>query len=459
MPVAYRLSEPETQTGIGWLFPTATGLGIGVWIGLGLGFGLARGRRSALVGSVVGLVLMSVPLWAATLGPDRAAALGASAAVLVSGLLPRYAATAAGLTGLDDQVVEGRHRLRAEVQASVDRAYAALTWSTFGVASGIAVAAGVLLAAADPWAVGVGIAVLLVIALRTRVFPLAAQQMALWLAVVGAGVLGLVSGQPGLDSAAAHSRAGRRGPADHGPGAGPAARPPAGPAAQPGRRGRAAGGDRAAAAAARAVRGVRESCSRGSGHDRHHRRAPAAGRDRRGRTHPPHPSPSDRRDGLDPGERDVDHRSGADRRIRPPSLGRRGRDRRWRSTVVPARPDAIRQSRRLPGQPGRAGRRRRGDRGGRRVPRLRWSSPWSRSSRSAGWPAPGCAGAIRCRPWSSVTSRRCGWPSGTGPPGCRTRTGSLTCALAAALMRAEPVDGPSSGSGRMRPAQARRGGT
>jgi hypothetical protein len=139
-----------------------------------------------------------VPLWAATLGPYRAAALGAGAAVLVSGLLPRYAATAAGLTGLDDQVVEGRRRLRAEVQSSVDRAYAALTWSTFGVASGIAVAAGVLLASADPWAVGVGFAVLLGIALRTRVFPLAAQQMALWLAVVAAAVLGLVE-QPGLD--------------------------------------------------------------------------------------------------------------------------------------------------------------------------------------------------------------------------------------------------------------------
>ena len=198
VPVAYRLSEPETQTGIGWLFPTATGLGIGVWVGLGLGFGLAPGRRSALVGSVVGLVLMSVPLWASTLGPDRAAALGASIAVLVSGLLPRYAATAAGLTGLDDQVVEGRRRLRTEVQTSVDRAYAALTWSTFGVASGIVVAAGVLLAAGNPWAVAVGVAVVLVIALRTRVFPLAAQQMALWLAVLGAGVLGLV-GQPGLD--------------------------------------------------------------------------------------------------------------------------------------------------------------------------------------------------------------------------------------------------------------------
>ena len=198
VPSAYRLSEPETQTGIGWLFPTATGLGIGVWLGLGLGFGLARGRRPALVGSALGLVLVSGPLWASTLGPDRAAALGAGAAVLVSGLLPRYAATAAGLTGLDDQVVEGRRRLRAEVQASVDRAYAALTWSTFGVASGVAVAAGVLLASGDPWAVGMGGAVLLVVALRTRVFPLAAQQMALWLAVAAAAVLGLV-GQPDLD--------------------------------------------------------------------------------------------------------------------------------------------------------------------------------------------------------------------------------------------------------------------
>ena len=146
---------------------------------------------------MVGLVLMSVPLWASTLGPDRAAALGASIAVLVSGLLPRYAATAAGLTGLDDQVVEGRRRLGTEVQTSVDRAYAALTWSTFGVASGIVVAAGVLLAAGNPWAVAVGVAVVLVIALCTRVFPLAAQQMALWLAVLGAGVLGLVRGSRG----------------------------------------------------------------------------------------------------------------------------------------------------------------------------------------------------------------------------------------------------------------------
>ena len=54
-----------------------------------------------------------------------------------------------------------------------------------------------LLASDDLWAVGVGFVVITVTALRTRAFPLAVQQMALWSAVL-AGLLGGLLGQPQL---------------------------------------------------------------------------------------------------------------------------------------------------------------------------------------------------------------------------------------------------------------------
>jgi hypothetical protein len=116
----------------------------------------------------------------------RASAVAAAVAVVVCGLLPRYAVSAGGLTRLDDRVVAGQLRHRTEVQRTIDRAYASLTWSAFGVAGALVGPAGVLLVAADPWAFGLGIAVTAVTALRTRGFPLAAQQAALWGAVAAA---------------------------------------------------------------------------------------------------------------------------------------------------------------------------------------------------------------------------------------------------------------------------------
>jgi hypothetical protein len=58
-----------------------------------------------------------------------------------------------------------------------------------------------LLSADDLWTVGVGLAVIIVSALRTRAFPLATQQMALWLAVL-AGLLGGLLGQPRINGPA-----------------------------------------------------------------------------------------------------------------------------------------------------------------------------------------------------------------------------------------------------------------
>jgi hypothetical protein len=117
---------------------------------------------------------------------------------VVCGVLPRLALAASGLTGLDDQVVEGHPRRRDEVWLTVNDAYRLLSWITFAVALPIALTAAWLLASNDLWAVGVGLVVIMVSALRTRAFPLAVQQMALWFAVL-AGLLGGLLGQPRLD--------------------------------------------------------------------------------------------------------------------------------------------------------------------------------------------------------------------------------------------------------------------
>jgi type VII secretion integral membrane protein EccD len=172
------------------------------WICLGLGFGLGLRSRPAWFGGLVGVPLSALPLIMVTLGVPvaEAAAVTAAVAVVVCGVLPRLALAASGLTGLDDQVLEGHPRRRDEVSLTVNDAYRLLSWVAFAVAVPIAVGSALLLASDDLWAVGVGGVVIMVTALRTRAFPLAVQQMALWFAAL-VGVLGGLLGQPGLRSA------------------------------------------------------------------------------------------------------------------------------------------------------------------------------------------------------------------------------------------------------------------
>jgi hypothetical protein len=148
-----------------------------------------------LAGSLVGLLTTGVPVVVSSSGPVRAAAIAATAAVVVCGLLPRYAAGAGGLTRMDDRMVAGELRRRDDVQRTIDQAYASLTWSAAGVAIAVIGPVGLLLVSADPWALGLGLAVTAVTALRTRGFPLAAQQVALWGAVAAAVAQGLI-GRP-----------------------------------------------------------------------------------------------------------------------------------------------------------------------------------------------------------------------------------------------------------------------
>jgi type VII secretion integral membrane protein EccD len=165
------------------------------WICLGIGHGQGLRSRPAWLGSLVGVPISALPLIMVALGSaaEQAAAVTATVSVVICGVLPRLALAASGLTGLDDQVVEGHPRRRDDVSLTVNEAYRLLSWVTFAVAIPIAVTSAVLLASKDLWTVGVGMAVIIVSALRTRAFPLAVQQTALWFAVlVGllAGVLG-----------------------------------------------------------------------------------------------------------------------------------------------------------------------------------------------------------------------------------------------------------------------------
>ncbi|CAN5550403.1 hypothetical protein BH10ACT7_BH10ACT7_06030 [soil metagenome] len=171
------------------------------WLAIGAGIGVGLWNRAALWGSIIGIVLAALPLLLLITGMSvlGVVSITAVAAVVACGLLPWYAMSASGLTGLDDQVLEGRLRRRDEVLVTVSSAYATMTWAAFAVAVPIALTAIVLLSSDNPWAVGLGAAVVAVTALRTRAFPLTAQVMALWAAVGAAVIVGLVR-QPSLSA-------------------------------------------------------------------------------------------------------------------------------------------------------------------------------------------------------------------------------------------------------------------
>ncbi len=177
-----------------WL-PVAAAL---VWAVLGFGVGFGLGRRPAVPGSVVGagLALLPIALSVLRLGPEQLLAVTAAAATVICGLLPWYALSASGLTGLDDQVLAGRPSRRRHVLRTVDEAYRSLSWSAVAVALPLGASAALLVSLEQPFAVALGVAVTVLIALRTRAFPLIIQQVPLCLAAVAATVTGILARGP-----------------------------------------------------------------------------------------------------------------------------------------------------------------------------------------------------------------------------------------------------------------------
>jgi hypothetical protein len=177
-----------------WLVVTAAI----VWAVLGFTVGAGLQLRPAVSGSVVGVGLALVPMLLAAwgLGTDEILAVSAVAAAVVCGLLPWYALSASGLTGLDDQVLAGRPSRRRHVLQTVDEAYRTMSWSVLAVALPLGLTATMLVRSADPWAVVLGLSVTVLTALRTRAFPLTMQQLPLCLAAVTATLVAVLARQP-----------------------------------------------------------------------------------------------------------------------------------------------------------------------------------------------------------------------------------------------------------------------
>lgn len=158
------------------------------WLAIGAGFGIALRLRAALWGSAVGLLASALPLillWSG-MPAEGAAAISGVVTVFGLGLLPWYAMSASGLTGLDDQVIEGAFTQRDRVQCTLAQAYSTLGWSTVALALPIAVSIVALFSSTSAWSLWLGLAITLVTLLRTRAFPLAGQAAVLWAASIAA---------------------------------------------------------------------------------------------------------------------------------------------------------------------------------------------------------------------------------------------------------------------------------
>ncbi|MEE6281243.1 EsaB/YukD family protein [Georgenia sp. MJ170] len=163
---------------------------VALWVVLGAGIGVGRASRGALTGAVAGIALTLLALALDNLLPTvEANAVVATVTALAAGLLPWYAMTSSGLTGLDDQALDGDPPATGQVRRSITDAYRVLTWSTVAVAITAAWATAGLLTSHSDAAVVLGLLTVLVLALRTRSLPLRAQVVALWAAVLFAVIV------------------------------------------------------------------------------------------------------------------------------------------------------------------------------------------------------------------------------------------------------------------------------
>ncbi len=163
------------------------------WVALGAGIGVGRRDRGALAGALAGALLTGLHLaLGALVDAVHADTAVAVVAVVACGLLPWWAMTTSGLTGLDDAALDGVAPRRTRVRTTLDEAYRGLTWSAVAVAVAVAVSCTGLVASGDDGATLLAGIVLAVVALRTRSLPLRTQAVALWVAVVIPLVVGVL---------------------------------------------------------------------------------------------------------------------------------------------------------------------------------------------------------------------------------------------------------------------------
>ena len=150
----------------------------GLVLSLGLTSGLGRG---GLAGGGVGLLLALVWILSRGLGlpTDLVAVLLAVFCVIGLNLLLRVALMISGLAVLDDRRSSGEPVARADVLTSVARAHRSLVIATGALAVAGAVAGVGLVTDLTPWTAGLCVVLVIVVASRSRLFPLIAQKVSL----------------------------------------------------------------------------------------------------------------------------------------------------------------------------------------------------------------------------------------------------------------------------------------
>ncbi|WP_405649154.1 type VII secretion integral membrane protein EccD [Streptomyces sp. NBC_00019] len=146
--------------------------------------------RGALIGA--GSIAGCLVLWEAALGlqdgaataaqQTRAGALLAVVSVVALGVLPRLALMASGLTGLDDRRTGGVSVSRYQVGTALAATHRGLVLATVALAVSAGAAGVLVLRAVSVWTVSLGVVVMVVLALRARAFPLAAEVVVLLVA-------------------------------------------------------------------------------------------------------------------------------------------------------------------------------------------------------------------------------------------------------------------------------------
>jgi hypothetical protein len=163
------------------------------WLVLGVAAGVGQRSPAVALGASTGMLLTLAAGVPPIFGVDlvATAAVVATVAIVMLGLLPSLAVAASGLGSLDDEVIAGSLPGRDRVATSLADAFRVTAWSVVAIAIWLGPAIGALLASGELWPMLLGGAVALVTALRTRVVPMAVPSWALWIAAVGGSVVGV----------------------------------------------------------------------------------------------------------------------------------------------------------------------------------------------------------------------------------------------------------------------------
>lgn len=160
-----------------WVLPVA---GLAAVIAVVIGLGMRS--PAALWGGVLGVAAAGAVALAVANGLALVPVLAVAAltGLVILGVLPGIALSVSGLTRYDDLVIGGSAAKRRDVLAAVDESFAALTWSVAAIALPLGLSIHGLLRAGGLWPPILAVCAVLIVLLRSRMFPLVLQRSLLF---------------------------------------------------------------------------------------------------------------------------------------------------------------------------------------------------------------------------------------------------------------------------------------